>query len=112
MGGRPREQQIQAGGDRGWPSGSAGLHLPQQVARVELRHVAVGSLAWHPGRDYPDGSVALGLPLAEVRAPGDEPREQDMTGSRRLQSLKGLQESPSCSFSAAECSPFTSCSGW
>lgn len=54
----------------------------------------------------------LGISPAEARAHGNEPPEQVMTGSWRLQSLKGLQVSPGCSFSAARSSPFISCSGW
>ena len=54
----------------------------------------------------------LGTYPAEARAHGNEPPVQVVTGSWRLQSLKGLQVSPAGSFSAAGSSPFISCSGW
>lgn len=44
---------------------------------------------------------------------GQDSLEHATGGSRGLcQSLKGLQVSSVCSFSAASTSPFTSCNGW
>ena len=64
----------QAGTEAGTP-GALDCMCHGRRPGAGLRHVAVGNPAWHPGLDYPDGLVALGLPLAEARAPGNEPRE-------------------------------------
>ena len=71
----PASSRHRQAGTEAGPPGALDCMFHGRRPGAGLRHVAVGNLAWHPGRDYPDGSVALGLPLAEARAPGNEPRE-------------------------------------